>query len=298
MMPVERMRKFPAEASAVVNAPGPPSGVSPRASTFGRREPVHRYAWLWEPLETDPTFVLRAMFGTKAACLDGKLMFCFAAKTEPWRGLLVCTDLVRQPSLLVEFPALASASDSPQMALPRETADAFEPLATRLVALARRRDTRLGVLPSARSVAAPRNPSSDFSGRPNALPPNPASLKRPHALHQPRSPPYCPADRLGPRACSRRARAADRRRSSHPPRRLRRRPQPLRRRRAKRDISRHPYPGRTRDPARVGEDLPHPRPPPGVAADDFTAKFSGPRRAQRRSFSPASTASRSSSRFT
>jgi len=132
--------------------------MSPRASTFGRPKSVHRYAWLWEPLETDPTFVLRTMFGTKAAYLDGKLMFCFAAKTEPWRGLLVCTDRDRHPSLLIEFPALAPHPILPKWLYLPETADAFEPLATRLVALARRRDPRLGVLPSARSRRRPGQP--------------------------------------------------------------------------------------------------------------------------------------------
>ena len=122
-----------------------------RKSTLGRPKPVHRHAWLWEPLETDPTFVLRAMFGTKAAYLDGKMMFCFAAKTEPWRGLLVCTDRDRQPSLLAEFPALAPHPILPKWLYLPETADAFEPLAARLVNLARRRDPRLGVQPSVRA---------------------------------------------------------------------------------------------------------------------------------------------------
>lgn len=82
------------------------------------RQP-HRHEWLWEPLEADATFVLRSMFGAKAAYLDGKLMLCFCVGEEPWRGVLVCTDH-------------------------------FEPLATRLVALARRRDPRLGVTPKPR----------------------------------------------------------------------------------------------------------------------------------------------------
>lgn len=125
--------------------------MQPSASTFGSPKPVHRYAWLWEQLATEPTFVLRAMFGTKAAYLDGKLMFCFAVRTEPWRGLLVCTDRDRHPALLAEYPTLAPHPILPKWLYLPETADAFEPLATRLVARARRRDPRFGVLHSVRA---------------------------------------------------------------------------------------------------------------------------------------------------
>ena len=31
-----------------------------------RITPVHPHRWLWEPLQADPTFVLRSMFGAKA----------------------------------------------------------------------------------------------------------------------------------------------------------------------------------------------------------------------------------------
>ena len=32
-----------------------------------RAKAIHPYAWLWEPLEDDASFVLRSMFGAKAA---------------------------------------------------------------------------------------------------------------------------------------------------------------------------------------------------------------------------------------
>lgn len=78
---------------------------------------LHPYEWLWEPLVNDPAFVLRAMFGTKAAYLDGKLMLCFSAGEEPWRGILVATDQSRQPALQAEFPELRSACNPAQVAL-------------------------------------------------------------------------------------------------------------------------------------------------------------------------------------
>jgi hypothetical protein len=113
------------------------------------RQP-HRHEWLWEPLEAEATFVLRSMFGAKAAYLDGKLMLCFCASEEPWRGVLVCTEHSLQPALLAEFPALSPHPVLPKWLYLPESADRFEPLATQLVALARRRDPRLGVMPKPR----------------------------------------------------------------------------------------------------------------------------------------------------
>lgn len=112
---------------------------------------VHPYAWLWEPLEDDPTFVLRAMFGTKAAYVAGRLALCFSAQAEPWRGVLVCTERGHHESLLREFPALAPHPILPKWLYLPDAAASFEMTAQRLVKLVRHRDPRIGVEPSARS---------------------------------------------------------------------------------------------------------------------------------------------------
>ena len=112
-----------------------------------RVERVHPHAWLWEPLETDATFVLRAMFGTKAVYLDGKLMFCFATKKEPWCGVLVATDRQHHASLIAEIPVLVPHPILPKWLYLSESSDSFEQKAEDLVRLARRRDVRLGVVP-------------------------------------------------------------------------------------------------------------------------------------------------------
>ncbi len=119
----------------------------PFEKRLARAKPVHPHQWLWEPLETEPSFVLRAMFGAKAVYLDGKLMLCFCASEEPWRGLLVCTDRDRQAALQADFPALAPHPILPKWLYLPESADAFERSAPRLVALVRRRDPRIGVVP-------------------------------------------------------------------------------------------------------------------------------------------------------
>ncbi|MBI5690252.1 MAG: hypothetical protein HZC55_09135 [Verrucomicrobia bacterium] len=108
---------------------------------------LHPLQWLWEPLQGDPTFVLRPMFGGKSAYLDGKLMLYFAAKAEPWSGVLVCTDRTQHASLQREFPELSPHPILPKWLYLSAGTDRFESIASRLVALARRRDPRIGVVP-------------------------------------------------------------------------------------------------------------------------------------------------------
>lgn len=125
--------------------------------SLGRVRPVHPYEWLWEPLGDDPAFLLRPMFGGKAAYLDGKLMLYFAAKVDPWRGVLVCTDRPHHAALIAQFSELAPHPVLPKWLYLPETADTFECSARELVALARRRDPRLGVVSQPRrKAAAPR----------------------------------------------------------------------------------------------------------------------------------------------
>ena len=121
-----------------------------RAASVGRPRAIHPHAWLWEPLERDPTFLLRSMFGTKAAYLDGKLMLCFCAREEPWHGVLVGTEREHHASLQTEFPELAPHPILPKWLYLTESADTFEATAARLVAFARRRDPRLGITPKAK----------------------------------------------------------------------------------------------------------------------------------------------------
>jgi hypothetical protein len=106
---------------------------------------VHPYRWLWEPLESDPTFVLRPMFGGHAAYLDGKLMLFFVSRDDPWRGVLVGMEREAQAALRGELRALVPHPILPKWLYLPEKHDAFEQVAERLVALAARRDPRLGV---------------------------------------------------------------------------------------------------------------------------------------------------------
>jgi hypothetical protein len=111
---------------------------------------IHPLQWLWEPLESDPTFLLRSMFGAKAVYLGGKLSLCFCHRDEPWRGLLICTERSSHSSLLAEFPVLAPHPILPKWLYVPAASPEFDRVATRLVQLARQRDPRLGIAPPPR----------------------------------------------------------------------------------------------------------------------------------------------------
>ena len=100
-----------------------------REPTIGKSKRVHRYQWLWEPLETDPTFLVRPMFGGKSLYLDGKLMLYFTAGEEPWRGVLVCTERDHHAALLAEFPELSLHPILPKWLYLQESANRFESVA-------------------------------------------------------------------------------------------------------------------------------------------------------------------------
>jgi hypothetical protein len=110
-------------------------------------EPSHRYKWLWEPLMDDATFLLRPMFGSKSVYLESKMLFCFCTKGEPWRGVLVCTERSKHSALLAEFPGLVVHPIISKWLYLPEADDQFERTAQRLIQLARRRDSRIGVVP-------------------------------------------------------------------------------------------------------------------------------------------------------
>ena len=136
-----------------------------REDAIGRARRVHPHAWLWEPLESDATFMLGAMFGTKVVYLDGRLMLCFSARSEPWRGVLVATEREHQASLRAELPSLAPHPILPKWLYLPESADDFERVAGRLVQLARQRDPRLGVAPKQKKAGKGSRPRPSRADR-------------------------------------------------------------------------------------------------------------------------------------
>ncbi len=108
---------------------------------------INRHLWLVEPLEDDPTFLLRPMFGGKAVYLHGRFVLYLADKDEPWRGVLVPTEREHQPSLIADRPALAPHPVLPKWLYLAEAADSFETDAQWLVHRARAADPRIGIDP-------------------------------------------------------------------------------------------------------------------------------------------------------
>jgi hypothetical protein len=110
-----------------------------------KRIKTHPHQWLWEPLESDHGFALKSMFGGKAVYLDGKLALFFAAKEEPWLGMMACTCREHHASLMKEFPTLKPHPILPKWLYLPEAEEHFEKTAQALVSLAKKRDPRLGV---------------------------------------------------------------------------------------------------------------------------------------------------------
>lgn len=77
-----------------------------RPSRRSPPRPPHPLRWLIEPLEEDPTFLEKPMFGCLAAYLEGRLVLLLSEGEEPWNGVLVATSREHHPALLESFPAL------------------------------------------------------------------------------------------------------------------------------------------------------------------------------------------------
>ncbi len=127
--------------------PRPPrtDALRPRAV---RRE--HPLEWLAEPLQDEPTLVLKSWFGGRTIMLDGNHMLFLTTQEEPWQGVLVCTFHEHQSSLLAEFPALRKHPVLGKWLYLPEVSESFERDARRLVQLVKARDPRIGVPPSVR----------------------------------------------------------------------------------------------------------------------------------------------------
>ena len=111
----------------------------------------HPLLWLAEPLQVDPSYLDKAMFGCRAVHFGGRLVLALAWKEEPWRGMLVPTEREHQHSLIAEFPALAPHPILSKWLYLPENAPTFETDAARLVALIRRLDPRIGVIPGSKA---------------------------------------------------------------------------------------------------------------------------------------------------
>jgi hypothetical protein len=110
----------------------------------------HAFEWLAEPLLDEPTFQLKAWFGGRTIMLHGRHQLFLTTQGEPWQGVLVCTYHEHQDSLRHDIPSLLSHPVLKKWLYLPETCETFEQDAKRLAQLARKQDSRLGILPSPR----------------------------------------------------------------------------------------------------------------------------------------------------
>lgn len=111
----------------------------------------HPLLWIAEPLQDDPSYLDKAMFGGRAVHFGGRFVLFLSWGEEPWRGVLVPTEREHHPSLIAEFPALAPHPVLGKWLYLPEASPTFEDDVRRLVALVRRLDPRLGVIPGAKT---------------------------------------------------------------------------------------------------------------------------------------------------
>ena len=113
-------------------------------------QPIHPLLYLIEPLENEPTLLVKAMFGGKAIYVGGRFVLYLAARpAEPWCGVLCPTEREHQTSLMADRPALAPHPILPKWLYLPESSAHFEADAAWLIARIRQRDPRLGIEPAA-----------------------------------------------------------------------------------------------------------------------------------------------------
>ena len=120
---------------------------------------IHPLAWVVEPLEGEATLLIRPMFGGRAVDVGGRFVLYLTAKEEPWRGVLVPTERVHQPSLMADFPALTPHSILPKWLYLPEAAGSFERDVAELVRRIRSGDPRIGIEPAPRRPRAKARPA-------------------------------------------------------------------------------------------------------------------------------------------
>ena len=120
--------------------------VDPDMRTFK----PHPLRWVVEPLEDEPSYLEKAMFGARGCYLHGRLVLVLAARKEPWKGLLVPTEKRHHKSLEDELPDLEVHTILGKWLYLPEEAEGFEETASRLVDLITEQDPRIGVLPKPR----------------------------------------------------------------------------------------------------------------------------------------------------
>lgn len=87
------------------------------------------------------------MFGCQAIYFNGALCLVIAKRTEPWNGLLICTDRSCHDSLKSEFPDLVQHPTLKKWLYLSANQEYFEEIAQNILGKVKRGDTRIRVEP-------------------------------------------------------------------------------------------------------------------------------------------------------
>ena len=119
-----------------------------------KRTKPHPLQWVVEPLEEEPSYIAKAMFGCKGCYLYGRLVLVLASRArDPWMGLLLPTEKKHHPSLRRAHPGLATHPVLKKWLYLPESCDDFEERARALVESILTNDPRIGVEPKPSSCS-------------------------------------------------------------------------------------------------------------------------------------------------
>ncbi|MBL7714942.1 MAG: hypothetical protein JNL01_05700 [Bdellovibrionales bacterium] len=106
--------------------------------------------WVFEPLESDPTFATRKMFGGITAFIDGRMVLVLMVSDEPWNGILVPTSREHHPFLMEKFKGLQSHPILGKWLYISQSDADFESMAESLTRAILKRVKEIGIEPGVR----------------------------------------------------------------------------------------------------------------------------------------------------
>lgn len=107
----------------------------------------HPLRWVIEPLEEEPSYLERPMFGCQACYLHGRLVLALTSGKEPWNGLLIPTEHQFHDSIRKDFRYVRQHPVLKKWLYLPQKSDDFESVASDIVEAIRINDPRFGVEP-------------------------------------------------------------------------------------------------------------------------------------------------------
>ena len=120
------------------------------AATTKKKPNPNPLLWVVEPIQDEPSYIDKAMFGCRGIYLYGKLMLVLCSGAEPWNGLLIPTEHQFHDSIRKEFKAVRQHTVLKKWLYLREQQEDFESVAQDIVEAIRLNDMRFGVEPKER----------------------------------------------------------------------------------------------------------------------------------------------------